>query len=246
MVELKKQVKEMEEELDRRRNLHHKRKKEDSKECHVCDIDEEEDEYEEIDEPEEERKKEEAKECNVFDTEYDEDDEYEEIDELDDESESYPEESVHGAVQDGVPQLDTQQYFSKMQQIMQNPQFMNMAERLCSALMQEVNTQQKLQDTYETEQEEPTINREETIIAQVPIVSATRLQEVEIPEDVREEVERFREMFTPLKIPLTYTGRQQVEDFETDSNEYEWDLVHLLDTSTTKTPEESTTTTDDT
>ncbi|KAJ7544047.1 hypothetical protein O6H91_09G063000 [Diphasiastrum complanatum] len=38
---------------------------------------------------------------------------------------------------DGIPQLDTQQYFSAMQQVMQNPQFMNMAERLGSALMQD-------------------------------------------------------------------------------------------------------------
>ncbi|GLJ20205.1 hypothetical protein SUGI_0366780 [Cryptomeria japonica] len=45
--------------------------------------------------------------------------------------------SVHGAGQDSAPQLDTQQYFSTMQQVMQNPQFMNMAERLGSALMQD-------------------------------------------------------------------------------------------------------------
>lgn len=36
----------------------------------------------------------------------------------------------------GVPQFDTQQYFSTMQQVMQNPQFMSMAESLGNAMMQ--------------------------------------------------------------------------------------------------------------
>ncbi|KAH7670062.1 Myotrophin and similar proteins protein [Dioscorea alata] len=45
--------------------------------------------------------------------------------------------TVQGVGQDGVPQLDTQRYISTMQQVMQNPQFMTMAERLGTALMQD-------------------------------------------------------------------------------------------------------------
>nr|DAD34002.1 TPA_asm: hypothetical protein HUJ06_004642 [Nelumbo nucifera] len=45
--------------------------------------------------------------------------------------------SVRGTSDDGIPDFDTQQYYSTMQQVMQNPQFMTMAERLGNALMQD-------------------------------------------------------------------------------------------------------------
>ncbi|CAM6068707.1 unnamed protein product [Sphagnum tenellum] len=45
--------------------------------------------------------------------------------------------SVQNVGSEGVPQLDTNQYVNAMQQVMQNPQFMTMAERLGNALMQD-------------------------------------------------------------------------------------------------------------
>ncbi|KAL8188781.1 hypothetical protein R6Q57_029536 [Mikania cordata] len=46
---------------------------------------------------------------------------------------------------DGVPQFDSQQYFTTMQQVMQNPQFMSMAESLGNAMMQDPSMSQMLE-----------------------------------------------------------------------------------------------------
>ncbi|TKY49875.1 Ankyrin repeat domain-containing protein 2 [Spatholobus suberectus] len=45
--------------------------------------------------------------------------------------------TFQGAPQDSIPNFDNQQYFATMQQVMQNPNFMTMAERLGNALMQD-------------------------------------------------------------------------------------------------------------
>lgn len=44
--------------------------------------------------------------------------------------------SIQVGSEDAVPTMDPQQYISTMQQLMQNPQFMNMAEQLGNVLMQ--------------------------------------------------------------------------------------------------------------
>nr|ABK96395.1 unknown [Populus trichocarpa x Populus deltoides] len=47
--------------------------------------------------------------------------------------------------EDAIPNFDTQQYYSTMQQVMQNPQFMTMAEHLGTALMQDPSMSQMLE-----------------------------------------------------------------------------------------------------
>ncbi|KAE9616301.1 hypothetical protein Lalb_Chr04g0264251 [Lupinus albus] len=45
--------------------------------------------------------------------------------------------TFQGATPDSIPNFDNQQYLQTMQQVMQNPDFMNMAERLGNALVQD-------------------------------------------------------------------------------------------------------------
>jgi len=53
--------------------------------------------------------------------------------------------NVQSSGQQSIPELDGEQYFSAMQQVMQNPQFMSMAEQLGNALMQDPSMSNMLQ-----------------------------------------------------------------------------------------------------
>lgn len=118
-------------------------------------------------------------------------------------------------------------------------------KRISPLTLQEADAQQTKAECRK-EKEESAVKKEEIVYAQALMVSATIIQEVEVLEDIRDEVVRIRELFAPLKVPVTYTGRQQVDNLETESNEYEWGPDHLSDTFTIETPEESTSTIDDT
>ncbi|KAF5786594.1 putative ankyrin repeat-containing domain, STI1 domain-containing protein [Helianthus annuus] len=61
--------------------------------------------------------------------------------------------TFHGG-DDGVPQFDTQQYYSTMQEVMQNPQFMSMAESLGTAMMQDPSMSQMLEGLSNPAQKE--------------------------------------------------------------------------------------------
>nr|XP_025888949.1 ankyrin repeat domain-containing protein 2B-like [Solanum lycopersicum] len=58
------------------------------------------------------------------------------------------------AEEDNIPNFDSQQYYSAMQHVMQNPQFMSMAEQLGSALMQDPSMSSMLENLTNSSQKD--------------------------------------------------------------------------------------------
>nr|KJB47136.1 hypothetical protein B456_008G012100 [Gossypium raimondii] len=58
------------------------------------------------------------------------------------------------SAEESLPEFEPQQYYSTMQQVMQNPQFMTMAERLGNALMQDPATSSMLESLSNPQQKD--------------------------------------------------------------------------------------------
>lgn len=76
------------------------------------------------------------------------------------------------------------------------------------------------EDEYEPPQDEPTIQRRETIYEEIK-----RVQESTEPESTQatQLVSIISELFLPYNIPVRYSGIALESDSKIDSKEYEWD-----------------------